>query len=83
MIVGKVVVHLCLTLSIKELEFSVERDRVVTTLNTINQTLNVIFSVLRCLVSAKEIKPSCILSNDLVKYLLRGLLWHLVIPLLP
>jgi hypothetical protein len=35
MIVGKVVVHLCLTLIIKELKFNVEHDRVVTTLNTI------------------------------------------------
>jgi hypothetical protein len=35
MVVGKVVAHLCLTLIIKELKFSVERDRVVTTLNTI------------------------------------------------
>jgi hypothetical protein len=36
MVVGKVVVmHLCLTLIMKELKFSVEHDRVVTTLNTI------------------------------------------------
>ena len=35
MIVGKVVAHSCLTLIIKELKFSVEHDRVVTTLNTI------------------------------------------------
>jgi hypothetical protein len=35
MVVGKVVAHLCLTLFIKELKVSVERDRVVTTLNTI------------------------------------------------
>ena len=35
MVVGKVVAHLCLTLIIKELKFSVEHDRVVTTLNTI------------------------------------------------
>jgi hypothetical protein len=35
MVVGKVVAHLCLTLIIKELRFSVEHDRVVTTLNTI------------------------------------------------
>jgi hypothetical protein len=33
--VGKVTAHLCLTLIIKELKISVERDRVVTTLNTI------------------------------------------------
>ena len=39
MVVGKVVAHLCLTLIIKELKFSVEHDRVVT-------TLNIIFSVL-------------------------------------
>jgi hypothetical protein len=32
---GKVVAHLYLTLIIKELKFSVEHDRVVTTLNTI------------------------------------------------
>ena len=32
---GKVVVHLCLTLIIKELKISVEQDRVVTTLNII------------------------------------------------
>jgi hypothetical protein len=43
MIVGKVVVHLCLTLITKELKFSVEHDRVVTTLN--NRTLNIIFSI--------------------------------------
>jgi hypothetical protein len=35
MVVGKVVAHLCLTLIINELKFSVEHDRVVTTLNTI------------------------------------------------
>jgi hypothetical protein len=35
MVVGKVVTHLCLTLIIIDLEFSVEHDRVVTTLNTI------------------------------------------------
>jgi hypothetical protein len=33
MVVGKVVAHLCLALIIKELKFSVEHDRVVTTLN--------------------------------------------------
>ena len=37
MVVGKVVAHLCLTLIIKELKFSVEHDRVVTILNTIKQ----------------------------------------------
>jgi hypothetical protein len=31
----KVAAHLCLTLIIKELKISVERDRVVTTLNVI------------------------------------------------
>ena len=36
--VGKVVAHLCLTLIIKELNISIEQDRVVT-------TLNIIFSV--------------------------------------
>jgi hypothetical protein len=36
MVVGKVVAHLCLTLIIKEMKFSVEHDSVVTTLNTIN-----------------------------------------------
>jgi hypothetical protein len=35
MVVRKVVAQLCLTLIIKELEFSVEHDRLVTTLNTI------------------------------------------------
>jgi predicted Holliday junction resolvase-like endonuclease len=35
MVVGKVVAHLCPTLIIKELKFSIEHDRVVTTLNTI------------------------------------------------
>ena len=34
--IGKVAVHLCLTLIIKELKISVEQDRVVTTLNIIN-----------------------------------------------
>jgi hypothetical protein len=37
MVVGKVVTHLCLALIINELRFSVEHDRVVTTLNTIKQ----------------------------------------------
>ena len=35
MVVGKVAAHLCLTLIIQELKFSVERSRVVTTLNPI------------------------------------------------
>jgi hypothetical protein len=35
MVVGKVVAHLCLTLIIKELKFSIKHDRLVTTLNTI------------------------------------------------
>jgi hypothetical protein len=35
MVVGKVVAYLRLTLIIKELKFSVEHDRVITTLNTI------------------------------------------------
>jgi hypothetical protein len=35
MVVGKVVAHLCLTLIIKKLKFSVEHDRVVTILTTI------------------------------------------------
>jgi hypothetical protein len=35
MVVGKVVTHLCLTLIIKELKFSVEQSRVVKTLNLI------------------------------------------------
>ena len=33
MVVGKVAVHLCLTLIIKELKFSVEQSRVVAILN--------------------------------------------------
>jgi hypothetical protein len=32
-VIGKVVVHLCVTLIIKELKIIVEHDRVVTTLN--------------------------------------------------
>ena len=35
MVVRKVVAHLCLILIIKQLKFSVDHDRVVTTLNTI------------------------------------------------
>ena len=35
MAIGKVTVHLCLTLMIKEPKTSVEQDRVVTTLNII------------------------------------------------
>ena len=35
MVVEKVVTRFCLTLIIKELKFSVEYDRVITTLNTI------------------------------------------------
>jgi len=40
--VGKVAVHLCLTLIVKELKISAEQGRVVTTLKY-NQTLNVFF----------------------------------------
>jgi hypothetical protein len=40
MVVGKLVAHLCLTLIIKELKFSVEHDRVVTTLNTIKHQIS-------------------------------------------
>jgi ribose 5-phosphate isomerase len=40
MVVGKVVAHLCLTLIIKELKFSVEHDRVITTLNTIKHQIS-------------------------------------------
>jgi hypothetical protein len=40
MVVGEVVAHLCRTLIIKELEFSVEHDRVVTTLNTIKHEIS-------------------------------------------
>jgi hypothetical protein len=40
MVVGKVVAHLCLTLIIKELKFSVEHGRVVTTLNTIKHQIS-------------------------------------------
>jgi hypothetical protein len=35
MVVGKAAAHLCLTVNIFELKFSVEHDRVVTTLNLI------------------------------------------------
>ena len=35
MAVGKVTAHLCLTLIIKEMKFSVEHSRVITTLNLI------------------------------------------------
>jgi hypothetical protein len=35
MVVGKMMALSCLTLIIKELKFSVQHDRVVTTLNTI------------------------------------------------
>jgi hypothetical protein len=47
--VGKVAVHLCLTLIIKELKISVEQDRVVTTLNIIKhyQSYLVYFFYLR------------------------------------
>jgi hypothetical protein len=40
MVVGEVVAHLCLTLIIKEVKFSVEHDRVVTTLNTIKHEIS-------------------------------------------
>jgi hypothetical protein len=42
--VGKVVAQLCLTLIMKELEISVEQDRVVTTLNIII-SVDMMFSV--------------------------------------
>jgi hypothetical protein len=40
MVVGKVVAHFCLTLIIKELEFTIVHDRVVTTLNTIKHQIS-------------------------------------------
>jgi hypothetical protein len=40
MVVGKVMAHLCQRLIIKELKFSVEHDRVVTTLNTIKHQIS-------------------------------------------
>jgi hypothetical protein len=40
MVVGKVVAHLSLTLIMKELKFSVEHDRVVTTLNTMKHQIS-------------------------------------------
>ena len=39
-VVGKVTVHSCLTLFIKELKISVEHDRVETTLNTIKHSIS-------------------------------------------
>ena len=52
MVVGKVVAHLCLTLNIKELKFSVEHDRVVT-------TLNIIFSLVDGSILGCEIVSLC------------------------
>ena len=40
MVVGMVVAHLCLTLIIRELKFSVEHDRVITTLYTIKHYIS-------------------------------------------
>jgi hypothetical protein len=40
MVVGKVVAHLYLTPIMKELKFSVEHDRVVTTLNIIKHQIS-------------------------------------------
>ena len=40
MVVGKVAVHLCLTLIIKELKISVEQGRVATTLNILFSVVN-------------------------------------------
>ena len=45
MVVGKVVAHLCLTLITKELKFSVEHRGGNNTKS--NQTLNIIFGVVR------------------------------------
>ena len=39
-VVGKVVVHLCVTLIIKKLKIDVEQDRVVTTLNIIKHYIS-------------------------------------------
>ena len=47
MVVGKMVAHLCLTLITKELKFSVEHDRMVTTLNTIK--LYISYLMLLCI----------------------------------
>ena len=40
MVVGKVVVHLCMALTINELKISVEHDRVVTTLNMVKHEIS-------------------------------------------
>jgi hypothetical protein len=44
MVVGKVVAHLCLTLIIKELKFSVDHDKGGNNTKS-NQTLNIKYSV--------------------------------------
>ena len=43
-VVGKLVTHLCLTLTVKELKIKLGQSRVVTTLS-VNHTLNILFSV--------------------------------------
>ena len=40
MVLGKMAVHLCLTLIIKDLKISVEQDKVVTTLNIIKHYIS-------------------------------------------
>ena len=47
MVVGKVAEHLCLTLIIKELKFSVEHSRVVDLITKFNETLNITFCVVQ------------------------------------
>jgi hypothetical protein len=53
MVIWKVVAHLCLTLIIKELKFSVEHDRVVTTLN--RKCNNVLLKCLQNSISYSDI----------------------------
>jgi hypothetical protein len=62
MVVRKVVAHLCLTLIIKELKFSVDHDRVVTTLKTIKHKI----SYLVCL----RTTPPCTCLARLRPYIL-------------
>ena len=64
--VRKVATHLCLTLIFKELEISVEHDRVVTTLNIIKYEIS--YFVYWCKDSMIKLTCTClalVLSNEM------------------
>jgi hypothetical protein len=72
MVVGQVVAHLCLTLIIKDLKFSVDHDRVVTTPNTIKHLISYLvyvagFRITRILTDYICLKTSSALVHNIAQ----------------